>query len=465
MIMRTIGTAIFFLLNSILVALPTWAQERLAWRAAAGVVIASPDREELVPGTADIDTFCFDRDGQSLIVTRSGRIERLVPGKKAVVLAEGYRSARFPSVCAADGRIAVAVTHASSKEARGWKILVLTPDGEESVNLGPGYDPEFSEDGSILVYESFGEVTSIRIHDFQGRKAEAVSGPEGGYTPTLSPDGSRVVFSVAGRLVQRSLFDGALEDLTPAGRYDRFATFSRDGRRLVFYRQGDERYDLIELDLATGKERIRHLGRVEIPDFAFEEQELEEAHKVLAVAGTTAPLEISDHDSRMVRGLLRLAPRREVRFRSESAPSPVLARSLAHFERSLSLSGFPDLTEPVAVELARWSGNGERYFLRLDDLVEPDPKVIAALATTRGWGLSLGGLKRLDASSITALSVFRGACVSLAGLEQFDLTTAQAMIAGGCRIKFLEVPGPLIDPKTTAWLATRETLLRACPSP
>jgi len=71
---------------------------------------------------------------------------------------------------------------------------------------------------------------------------------------TFSPDGSELIYSMAGSLWRQRIGSGDARELTHASGYDYQPDWSADGRRVVFVRYRDDALELWQLDLASGKE-------------------------------------------------------------------------------------------------------------------------------------------------------------------------------------------------------------------
>jgi TolB protein len=74
--------------------------------------------------------------------------------------------------------------------------------------------------------------------------------------PAVSPDGRTLAFSARGWLWTMSTGGGAAERLTTAAGMDSRPAWHPDGRRLAFVRDDTRNTDIVEIDIATGTERV-----------------------------------------------------------------------------------------------------------------------------------------------------------------------------------------------------------------
>jgi hypothetical protein len=235
-----------------------------------GVRVLAPDGERLVPGTAEADTFAWDGDGEALLVTHGGRLERIALDGTRTTLLDGGRELRFPDASVtgarADGAIVVA-SRAAGADDSGWRIVLVGGDAARVEDLGPGYDPCFTADGSGVLLETLGDDGPSIVHLDLARGVRRRLAT--GHTPASARRGSLVLFSRGGHLWSVDLAaDPVVErQLTEDGDYNRFASMSPDGTRIVFFRQDDGRDSIVERELATGTERTLAEGRVTLPAY------------------------------------------------------------------------------------------------------------------------------------------------------------------------------------------------------
>src|SRR5690606_21810069 len=79
---------------------------------------------------------------------------------------------------------------------------------------------------------------------------QATTGPS---SPTWSPDGRTLVYSMQGSLWKQALGSGKAVQLTAGAFYDYQPDWSPDGKRIVFTRYRNDAMELHVLDVATGK--------------------------------------------------------------------------------------------------------------------------------------------------------------------------------------------------------------------
>src|SRR5207342_1830508 len=79
---------------------------------------------------------------------------------------------------------------------------------------------------------------------------QLTSGPQ---YPVFSPDGSELVYSMAGSLWRQRTGSDEASELTHGDGYDYQADWSPDGKRLVFARYAHDAVELWQLDLASGR--------------------------------------------------------------------------------------------------------------------------------------------------------------------------------------------------------------------
>lgn len=148
-------------------------------------------------------------------------------------------------------------------------------------------------------------------------------------------------------------------------------------------------------------------------------------------------------------GLVRLSPevldallrerRSLVSFGGLSTLDRDLAVRLASVNGSVHLDGVSVLDDVVAEVLATWRGNGERFVLSLDGLIDPDPALVRVLGASRGWGLSFGGIRQLTPAMLDALAVYRGALIDLDGVTSLDDEAVSGLLE--LEAKWIELRG------------------------
>jgi hypothetical protein len=411
-----------------------------------------------------VDTFCFDRDAEALIVTHGRELARITVDGERTALLQADGEVRFPDVSPRDGRIAFALL-VGEGEHQHWAVAAVDAQGHDLRVLATGYDPCFTPDGGTLVYEVHkSPATSLEMLALDDPRAtpEAL-GPHDArdrHTPTVAPSGAEVVYSSGGQLCSLGLFDQVERTLTAPGAYDRFATFAPDGTTLLFFRQVDGRDHLV----------LRAPDGVESAPFGI-------GARLAAFAPAPPPkgtlgARLADARSGAVvlddLTLLHPADARMLgRWRGTSLSlrglrqlEPQCARELAWFEGALDLSGLEDLDDVSAEMLSGYSANGEGLILRLDGLTDPSPQALQALARMRGWGLALGGLRKLEERHVRPLASVAVAWLELGGLVELDLATAES-IAAHWRTKWLVLaPDAVVAPGAEAALARAQITLR-----
>ncbi len=220
----------------------------------SGVQMVGDGGPRIAPGTEAAETFTWGHDGGGFVITEGGVMERIDATGGRSSLLSGYLSLRFPDVHPLDGRVVVAATQASTTKGP-WRILLLSPEGGPPEDLGLGYDPCFVGSGDAILFEDYGaDGSAIYLKDLGTGVRRRLAA---GYTPSASVDGHIAYYSSAGQLWQLRLDSpSALPTaVAPSGNYDRFASPSADGSRLLFFRQSGDTNLLIERDLGTGNER------------------------------------------------------------------------------------------------------------------------------------------------------------------------------------------------------------------
>ena len=86
---------------------------------------------------------------------------------------------------------------------------------------------------------------------------QLTSGPQ---YPVFSPDGTELVYSMAGSLWRQRIGSEEARELTHAAGYDYQPDWSPDGTRIVFARYEKDAIELVELELASGRESVLTTG-------------------------------------------------------------------------------------------------------------------------------------------------------------------------------------------------------------
>ncbi|HVH49079.1 MAG TPA: hypothetical protein VM760_04275 [Sphingomicrobium sp.] len=126
--------------------------------------------------------------------------------------------------------------------------------------------PSFSRDGRFLVSANYAADRSLRTELVEldrrpGAARTYASGPSAEWLASYSRDGRSILFNST-RTGGSDLFEvdrasGALRQLTSDPRYEAHASYIDGGRRIIFHRQtGGDNYDIVIRDLASGTEQL-----------------------------------------------------------------------------------------------------------------------------------------------------------------------------------------------------------------
>jgi Tol biopolymer transport system component len=143
-----------------------------------------------------------------------------------------------------------------------WKIHLISISGGRPELLlpgsGPESDPNWSPDGSQLVYaplpwEATPGETGIQIVDLKTHSVRRLPGSECFYSPRWSPDG-RYISAICQFTSGLALYDLEQEewsvfDAFPAG----FPAWSRDGSSIYLFHAFSRERGIYRVDVATGK--------------------------------------------------------------------------------------------------------------------------------------------------------------------------------------------------------------------
>jgi hypothetical protein len=411
-----------------------------------------------------VDTFCFDRDAKALIVTHARELARITLEGERTTLLQADGEVRFPDVSTRDGQIALSML-VGVGERQQWTVVVVDAHGGHLRVLAPGYDPCFTPDGGYVVFEVHGTSgTTLQILALDDPRAtpEALGRPgeHDRHTPTVAPSGSEVVFSSGGQLCSLGLFDQVERTLTAPGAYDRFATFAPDGATLLFFRQADGRDQLV-LRAPDGVQsapfgigaRLAAFAPAPPPRDTLAARLADARGGAVALDDLTA---LGRADARRLGGWRGTS----LSLRGLRQLEPLCARELARFAGALDLSGLEDLDGMGAELLSGYAANGEGFILRLDGLADPRSQTLQALARMRGWGLALGGLRKLDERHVEPLSGIAVAWLELGGLVELDLATAESIAAHWRNKWLLLAPDALVATGAEAALAKAQITLR-----
>jgi TolB protein len=120
----------------------------------------------------------------------------LDPVRTVTLVAGGIARARFDVACVATAPAGRGHEIAfSSSTAEGTQILVMNDDGTAVRQFGPGQDPSWSPDGSMLAF--IGTGSRVFVMSADGTDPRQVSPGDTTHfdkTPSWSPDGTRIAF-------------------------------------------------------------------------------------------------------------------------------------------------------------------------------------------------------------------------------------------------------------------------------
>jgi TolB protein len=127
---------------------------------------------------------------------------------------------------------------------RSHAVHIVDSDGAADVTIpmvGEGLSPAWNRDASAIAYATFGEDSRVVVYDLHTGQSRAFGGRRNTNvsTPEFTPDGSRIVYTVAGEngsdLYTASVTGGSVLRLTAGGGTDNSQpSFSPDGQRVAF---------------------------------------------------------------------------------------------------------------------------------------------------------------------------------------------------------------------------------------
>lgn len=233
------------------------------------IVVVEGGLRRPVPGSEEVETFSWNRDGTGFFVTRDGVLGFLpIEGGELHEIYGDWSQVRFP-VPSPDGQTLAVSVNLTDDTGSGWEIWLLGRNGENPRPVTAGYDPSWSPDGTKLYFEQHEPSVRLAVLDFAtGQTTSFLTGPDRDRSVEVSPRGTYAAFSRGrARLMLYTFADSTLVALTDGSYYDRFVSFSADEEYVVFYRQvGSSRasgaIQIIGCDLTTGRSRLIEEGEV-----------------------------------------------------------------------------------------------------------------------------------------------------------------------------------------------------------
>ncbi|ORM24289.1 PD40 domain-containing protein [Williamsia sp. 1135] len=139
---------------------------------------------------------------------------------------------------------------------RGGKFIEVVdlPSGATTTVHDGGYQPVYSPDGSSIAFVSSGS-GNVKIMDADGSDVRIVAREESASQVTFSPDGSRLIFNVAGYLVEVPVAGGESRVVLRDQFWNADPAFSPDGSRLLFSsnRGGNNGSEIYSMPVAGGE--------------------------------------------------------------------------------------------------------------------------------------------------------------------------------------------------------------------
>lgn len=415
----------------------------------AGVVVVDGADRRVIPDSADVELFAWDRDGRSIVAAVGTALVRIAVADGArATLVDGLPRVRFPDVDLATGRIAYSV--GTEDPGRGWEVWICEADGSGARPLAHGYGPSFAADGTVWFedYPADGARLFQIDPDRAGAPEAAFTGDVSRYTVACSEDGRHVAWSEQGRLLLRGP-DGRVRSppRPDEGAYDRFPSFSPDGRRVLFFRALDGDESIVDLDLESwSTRRLEDLTPGHLASYAPPPPRTRADLLAIARENATRPLERRaglDPDLDFPRALW-----------IERATAAGLEDDDARGPGAWFLNGVRHLL-PDEASAAATLGPGDLF---VPDLPRVDLAVARALGEWKGSGLWLDGLRSLDVEALEALLANPRRLLSLGGLTALNapLATRLARIDGAVRLNGLRALGPEVATVLADWRGNGE---------
>ncbi len=229
-------------------------------------------RGATVPGSEDVDTFCWDEFGEGFYVTRGSSLQWIPKsaGQTSRVIVDGFAQIRFPDVVhgtrtgTQSGTPDLAFAARSTADASSpWEVWLLLRETGTLRRLGPGYDPCWSNDGSRLFFERHDPGTMVYVwHRKDDQIIPLVDSPDRHYTPQFGrlANTETLAFSRNGDLLCGAPDGTGLRRISATGGYNRFPTFAPDGNAVVYFREESKGLtvitQLLRYDRATQKTSV-----------------------------------------------------------------------------------------------------------------------------------------------------------------------------------------------------------------
>ena len=406
---------------------------RFAWIGADGVSVRDGGSVMSVPETADIDMFAWDRDRAIVGATRTSLVRIDIETGTREVVVDGFKDARFPDVCPRTRRIAfAAVTH---EEGARWQVYVCGRDGSQVRRVAPGYDPVFHPDGRLLfeVHDPNPRLVWVDLDDTEATPTALLDDRSRRYTVSCDRRG-RLAWSEEGALFVAD--GGVTSRISPEENdYDRFASFSPDGRWLIFFRSINRAGDRVVVhDLVAAASHIFDVqpgkGLAAFAPRAVRGDLIRIARAVRSPPARERPLSRRSPGStqsvdwprslwveRAVEAGEALAPRRR-------GPSCGRRRRTRSPQFDVEMLFLPDLRWLDPETAGRLGARGKQLWL--DGLRDVDRATVDALVETRRSLLALRGLTSLTPDVADGLATMNGS-VLLGGVTSIDAAAARAL--------------------------------------
>jgi dipeptidyl aminopeptidase/acylaminoacyl peptidase len=167
-------------------------------------------------------------------------------GEIYVMEADGSGQTRLTYNAALDGEPAFSPDDRKIAFSRGGDIYVMNADGSgQTLVANNGYEPEFSLDGSKIVFVSFrdGDAEIYVMNADGSGQMRRTNDPAWNWLFSLSPDGGKIAYTRWGGLFNPYIYvmnaNGTEHILTNGAAWDSSPAFSPDGTKIAFNRGAD----------------------------------------------------------------------------------------------------------------------------------------------------------------------------------------------------------------------------------